>query len=82
MAVVILQDTFARRHTNGQTRVNVVASSYHELVDALAHQFPGFDEAVGNGMAVAIDGEIFQTPLLEAVKPDSEVHFLPMIGGG
>jgi molybdopterin converting factor small subunit len=82
MATVILQHTFARRHTDGQTRISVTAASYHELVEALARRFPGFAEAVGNGVAVAIDGEIFQTPLLEAVKPDSEVHFMPMIGGG
>jgi len=32
--------------------------------------------------AVAIDGEIFQEPYLEPVYKESEVHFLPMIGGG
>ena len=32
--------------------------------------------------AVAIDGEIYNDPLLEAVEPDSEVHFLPRVGGG
>jgi hypothetical protein len=33
-------------------------------------------------VAVAIDGEIFNDPMLEAVGPDSEVHFLPRVGGG
>jgi molybdopterin converting factor small subunit len=33
-------------------------------------------------MAVAIDGEIYQSPLLEKIGAESEVHFLPPIGGG
>jgi hypothetical protein len=33
-------------------------------------------------MAVAIDGEIIHDPFLEAVGPDSEVHFLFRISGG
>ncbi|MCH8257301.1 MAG: hypothetical protein IIA75_05285 [Proteobacteria bacterium] len=33
-------------------------------------------------MAVSIDGEIIHDPLLEAVSPESEVHFLFRISGG
>ena len=52
------------------------------LVAALEARFPGFSQSLEAGMAVAIDGEIYQTPLLEPISPDSEVHFLPLIGGG
>jgi molybdopterin converting factor small subunit len=31
---------------------------------------------------VAIDGDIYQDAFLEELKPDSEVAFLPKIGGG
>jgi len=31
---------------------------------------------------VAIDGEITNEPLLEPLEPESEVHFLPRVGGG
>ena len=34
------------------------------------------------GMAVIVDGETGNVGLLEKVKEDSEVHFLPAIGGG
>ena len=33
-------------------------------------------------MAVAIEGQIYQDPFLERIAPDSEVYFLPRIGGG
>ena len=82
MATVILQAGFARQHTDGQTRLSVTAANFHELVEQLDQRFPGFSETLAGGTAVAIDGEIYQTPLLELIGPDSEVHFLPMIGGG
>ena len=34
------------------------------------------------GMAVAIDGEIFQDAYAEKLAPDSEVFLIPKIGGG
>ena len=34
------------------------------------------------GIAVIIDGETSQLGLLERVEENSEVHFLPALGGG
>jgi len=34
------------------------------------------------GMAIAIDGVIVHTPLLQVIDPDSELHFLHRISGG
>jgi hypothetical protein len=34
------------------------------------------------GVSVIIDGETSQLGLLESVQEDSEVHFLPALGGG
>ena len=82
MATVFFQASFARRYTDGQTEVHCAAANYAALVEALETRFPGFSRSLDNGMAVAIDGEIYPTPLLEALRPDSEVHFLPPIGGG
>ena len=42
----------------------------------------GLGQELEGRVAVAIDGEIFNDPMLEAVGPDSEVHFLPRVGGG
>jgi molybdopterin converting factor small subunit len=34
------------------------------------------------GIAVAIDGQIFQDALLEPIGTDSEVYLLPQVAGG
>ena len=40
------------------------------------------DEPAPRGIAVAIDGQIFQDSLFEPIGPDSEVFLLPQIAGG
>jgi hypothetical protein len=34
------------------------------------------------GLAVVVDGETSQLGLLAQVREDSEIHFLPALGGG
>ena len=45
-------------------------------------RYPGLGHQVEEGMAVAIDGEIFQDAYLVPLKPDSEIYLIPKIGGG
>ena len=52
------------------------------LIAALEQRFPGIGPELEREMAVAIDGQIYQDPFLERIAPDSEVYFLPRIGGG
>ena len=40
------------------------------------------DGAIRPNLAVAVDGEIARMGLLEKVAENSEVHFVPAIGGG
>jgi molybdopterin converting factor small subunit len=70
------------RYTGGRDRVVIECESFRELLAALEARFPGLREPLEAGMAVAIDGEIIEAPLLEPIHPDSEVHFLPRISGG
>ena len=48
----------------------------------LEERFPGLGKQVEEGMAVAIDGEIFQDAYAAQFGPDSEVVLIPKIGGG
>ncbi len=82
MATVILQGELARRFTGGQARLTLEVADYSALLAELAQRFPGLVEAIGVHTAVAIDGEIFHDPLHEPMAADSEVHFMPLIGGG
>jgi len=82
LATIVLQRELARRHTGGLTEIEIDASDYRALLAKLRERFPALVDAIGAHTAVAIDGEIFQDPLLEPIGPHSEVHFMPLIGGG
>jgi molybdopterin converting factor small subunit len=73
-----------RRLVGGAESVDVPARDVRALLAALEARFPGLADQLGSGIAVAIDGEILprDEALLEPLLPDSEVHFLPQIGGG
>ncbi len=71
-----------RPYTGGVEEATIAATNVRELYAALESRFPGIGQRVESGMAVAIDGEIIQEPLLEEIAPESEVHFLPSISGG
>ena len=81
MATVILPASFSD-WTDGIERVDVDVSDVRQLIRALDERFPGLGEKLRDGVAIAIDGEIINDPLLEPIEPDSEVHFLPPISGG
>ena len=73
-----------RNRVAGAESVELPARDVRELLRALEARFPGLDAQLGAGIAIAIDGEILprEEALLEPLLPDSEVHFLPQIGGG
>lgn len=77
-----------RKLTGGIRQLEVDAANVREVVEQLERQFPGIKgrlcrgEAIAPGLAVSVDGEISTKGLLAAVKPGSELHFLPAIGGG
>ena len=52
------------------------------LIAELERRFPGLGHQIDEGMAVAIDGEIFQDAYQAQLNPDSEVVLIPKIGGG
>ena len=82
MAKVVLPLDAARTFANGETHVEVEAVDVRSLLKALDLRFPGIGQRLRTGTAVAVDGEIFQDPYMERVRPDSEVYFLPAIEGG
>lgn len=77
-----------RRLTGGVEHVNVEARTLREVLNAMDALYPGFADmlcAEGRlkpGIAAAIDGEVATMGLLQPVPPESEVHFLPALGGG
>ncbi len=68
--------------TGGATEFDIPAATVRELITALDARFPGLGDYADRRMAVAIDGEIHQDAWFSPIGPDSEVVFIPKIGGG
>ena len=81
MAHVVLIGNL-RQYTGDVTELDVDAASVRQLFRKLGEKFPELASHLEEGLAVAIDGQIYQDALLEPIGPDSEVHILPQIAGG
>ena len=82
MANVVIPIEVAKPFCKGKTNHVVGGKTIRDLVKELSKLYPGIDARLNQGLAVAIDGEIFQDWLLEEVEPSSQVNFIPAIGGG
>ena len=65
MPHVVIAGMAARRFTGGQSEFDVEANTVRRLISELERRFPGLGHQIDEGMAVAIDGEIFFIPKLE-----------------
>jgi molybdopterin synthase sulfur carrier subunit len=74
--------------TAGQQQVVVPGGKVRDLIEALEARYPGIgsrlieDGALRRGVTVTVDGVVSRQGLRQKVNDDSEVHFLPAIGGG
>lgn len=68
--------------TGGQTEFEVEATTFRRLVLELESKFPGLGKQVEEGMAVAVDGEIYQDAYGVELRQGSEIVLIPKIGGG
>ena len=87
MATVFIP-TMLQKMTGGIKQVDLEAKNVRQVIEELERLYPGIkdrlveDGAIRSNLAVAIDGEITRMGLLEKVGENSEVHFVPAIGGG
>ncbi len=87
MATVFIP-TMLQKMTGGIKQVDLEAKNVRQVIEELERLYPGIkdrlveDGAIRSNLAVAIDGEIARMGLLEKVGENSEVHFVPAIGGG
>ena len=77
-----------RTLTDNVEEVEVDAKNVRQVIEQLETRFPGIrsrlceDDALKPGISVAVDGNVSLLGMLQKVGPQSEVHFLPAIGGG
>jgi len=74
--------------TDGVKQLRVESLSIRQIIDDLDQLYPGLKDrltdagSLKRNVAVSVDGQIAILGLLEKVSYDSEVHFVPAIGGG
>lgn len=74
--------------TSGTKRVEMEARNVRQVIERLDEMFPGIKERlvedgeIRPSLAIAIDGDVAIMGMLEKVGENSEVHFVPAIGGG
>ena len=77
-----------RSLTSGATTVELTASDVGEAIQLLEERFPGIRARLCHGtdllpgLQVSIDHRFTRQGLAAELAPASEVHFLPVIGGG
>ncbi|MBX2998950.1 MAG: MoaD/ThiS family protein [Caldilineaceae bacterium] len=77
-----------RSLTENQEQVEVEGETVRQIIEALDALYPGVaarlidENRIRPGISVAVDGVIGNKGLREAVKPNSEVHFIPAMSGG
>jgi molybdopterin synthase sulfur carrier subunit len=87
MPIVVIP-ALLRKFTGGVERVELPGKSIRELIRHLGERFPGIDKQlledgdIRPSIAVSIDGEIATGGVLDTVGENSEVHFIPALGGG
>jgi molybdopterin converting factor small subunit len=81
MARVVLVGNLAQV-TAGVVEFQISATSVKQLFEKLTELHPALAPHLREGLAVAIDGQIYQDALFQPIGLDSEVFLLPQIAGG
>ena len=80
--------TMLQSLTAGGKQVDLDARNVRQIIERLEELYPGMkDRLVEDGeirpnLAISIDGDVAIMGMLEKVGENSEVHFVPAIGGG
>ena len=81
MAKVVLTGNL-RQYSGGESEFELEAANVRQLFRKLSERHPGLQPHLEEGVAVAIDGQIYQDSLLEPIPAESEVYVIPKIAGG
>jgi molybdopterin converting factor small subunit len=74
--------------TAGAVSLSAQGQTLGEALASLEADYPGLSAriapagALASGLAVSIDGAMTARGLLAPIRPSSEIHILPAIGGG
>jgi molybdopterin synthase sulfur carrier subunit len=69
-------------YTDGVLELELEVANVRQLFQALGERYPELQAHLEAGIAVAIDGEIYQDALLQPITRHSEVILIAKIAGG
>ena len=87
MATIFIP-TMLQKMADGAQKVDMEVRNVRQVIERLDELYPGIkdrlleDGDIAPNIAVAIDGDVAIMGLLQRVGENSEVHFVPAIGGG
>jgi hypothetical protein len=76
-----------REATGGVQQCDVTGNNLRQVIVAVEAQFPELvgrlrqGDSLAPGLSASIDSA-FAASLFDDVRPESEIHFLPALGGG
>ncbi|MBX2826373.1 MAG: MoaD/ThiS family protein [Gammaproteobacteria bacterium] len=71
-----------RPAANGDASIELEASTIRELMNKLEERYPLMSQQIDAGIAVSIDGTIYQDAWSQVIPTDAEIYLLPRIPGG
>ena len=71
-----------RPYAGGADTVELEAETIRDLFAALVAAHPGVEPFLKTGIAVSIDGVVYQNSPGQPIPPDAEVYLLPRLRGG
>lgn len=71
-----------RPAANDAEWIEIEAKTIRELLEKLEERYPLMSEQIDEGIAVSINGTIYQDSWSKALPPEAEIYLLPRIQGG
>jgi molybdopterin converting factor small subunit len=71
-----------RALADGEEWIEVEASNFKELLDALAEKHPRLTPQIKRGVSLALDGVIYREAWFTKIGPENEVILMPYMVGG
>ena len=66
----------------GRSEFEVEARNIMQLLRGLGKQYPELGPVLERGVAVSIDGQLYQDAWLHRIPPGAEVYLMPRLSGG
>ncbi len=67
---------------DGHEWVEVEASNFKQLLDALAEKYPGLAPQIKRGVSLSLDGVIYRDAWFTEIGPENEIILMPYMVGG